>query len=73
VKETGSTLQETGVVAALERNMSTERLMNPIFSKLPRNYAADAVWSRLFFQKKSGTCTVGGFRKAWNIQSSLVA
>jgi hypothetical protein len=29
--------------------------MNPVFPKLPRSYAVDAVWSRFFLKKKSGT------------------
>jgi hypothetical protein len=40
--------------------------MNPIFSKLPRSYAADVVWSRLFFEKKLKIGADAGSVKSWN-------
>jgi hypothetical protein len=41
--------------------------MNTVFPKLPRSYAADAVWSRFFFEKKREIGIPGESRHAWNI------
>jgi hypothetical protein len=40
--------------------------MNTVFPKLPRSYAADAAWSRLFFEKKSEIGFPGGSVVPWN-------
>jgi hypothetical protein len=45
---------------------SPKRPMNPVFPKLPRSYAADAAWSRLFFHKKMKISVVGAFVRPWN-------
>jgi hypothetical protein len=47
--------------------MGPGKPMNPLFPKLPRNYAVDAVWSRLFFSEKTESGTVGDSEVAWNI------
>jgi hypothetical protein len=43
-----------------------KRPMNPVFPKLPRSYAADAVWSRLFLCKKMKIGVVRASRRSWN-------
>jgi hypothetical protein len=53
--------------------MSPERLMNAVFPKLPRSYAADAVWSRIFFQKKTEIGPVGSYELSWNIPMAGIA
>jgi hypothetical protein len=50
-----------------------KRPMNPVFTKLPRNYAADAAWSRIFFLKKMESGPGGGSRWAWNIEAGINA
>jgi hypothetical protein len=47
--------------------------MNPVFPKLPRSYAADAVWSRFFFHKKMKTSVIGGSVHPWNNGTSVNA
>jgi hypothetical protein len=44
--------------------------MNPVFPKLPRNYAADEAWSRIFFEKNTGNGVIGDFRGSWNIETA---
>jgi hypothetical protein len=44
--------------------------MNAVFPKLPRSYAADTAWSRIFFQKKMKISAAGPSREPWN--SSMV-
>jgi len=56
------------VFAGFSIIMGPKRPMNPIFPKLPRSYAADAAWSRLFFHKKLKTGVVGGSVRSWNIE-----
>jgi hypothetical protein len=45
---------------------SPKRPMNPVFPKLPRSYAADAAWSRLFFHKRMKIGVIGAFVRSWN-------
>jgi hypothetical protein len=42
--------------------------MNAVFSKLPKNYAADTARSRVFFQKKRKISALGPSRTPWNSQ-----
>jgi hypothetical protein len=47
-----------------------ERPMNPVFPKLPRNYAADTARSRFFFPKKAEIGIPGGSGEPWNIRGA---
>jgi hypothetical protein len=59
---------ETAVPAGFSNIIGPERPMNTAFPKLPRSYAADVAWSRLFFRKKMEIGPAGGSELAWNIQ-----
>jgi hypothetical protein len=52
---------------------SPKRPMNPVFSKLPKSYAADPVWSRFFFHKKMKISAVGAFWRSWNNEMGVNA
>jgi hypothetical protein len=59
---------ETTAPAKFSNIIGPERPMNTVFPKLPRSYAADVAWSRLFFEKKSEIGIAGGSGVAWNIR-----